>query len=493
MALAKTQCVSFEGVSALMVGVEANIGQGLPGMYVVGLAGAAMSEAKDRLKTAMVNAGLPWPKTKLIVNLSPADLRKSGSQFDLAICAAVMSATLGVRVDDTMFLGEVGLDGAIKPVPGILPALLAAREHGIQTIVVPAGNEAEAGALPDITVMTASHISEVADWMLGHRPLQRALGVEQMIEQHPDMADVVGQQEAKLAAEVAAAGGHHLLMIGPPGSGKSMIAARIPGILPPLTTAESIESSAIHSMRGTGLSGLLSSAPFVAPHHSVSSAVLIGGGSGRPKPGAVSLAHHGVLFLDEASEIPAHVLDSLRIPMESGAVRLLRGQREILFPAQFQLVLAANPCRCGCEEPAQCTCSATTRRRYLSNLSGPLKDRIDLCVRTHAQGAHIIGDAETSEVIAERVAEARNRALHRWGVLSARMNPRTLRREFAADEAGMAYLSALLADGELSQRGVDRTLKVAWTLADLAGKSCPSLEHIAEATALHNMNAVVPV
>lgn len=293
MALAKTQCVSFEGVSALMVGVEANIGQGLPGMYVVGLAGAAMSEAKDRLKTAMVNAGLPWPKTKLIVNLSPADLRKSGSQFDLAICAAVMSATLGVRVDDTMFLGEVGLDGAIKPVPGILPALLAAREHGIQTIVVPAGNEAEAGALPDITVMTASHISEVADWMLGHRPLQRALGVEQMIEQHPDMADVVGQQEAKLAAEVAAAGGHHLLMIGPPGSGKSMIAARIPGILPPLTTAESIESSAIHSMRGTGLSGLLSSAPFVAPHHSVSSAVLIGGGSGRPKPGAVSLAHHG--------------------------------------------------------------------------------------------------------------------------------------------------------------------------------------------------------
>ncbi|QGU02293.1 Competence protein ComM [Corynebacterium kalinowskii] len=493
MALAKTLCVSFEGVSALIVGVEANIGAGLPGMYVVGLAGAAMSEAKDRLKTAMINAGLPWPKTKLIVNLSTADLRKSGSHFDLAICAAVMSATLNVRTDDTMFLGEVGLDGAIKPVPGILPALLAARDHGVQCIVVPAGNEAEAGALAGITVLTASHITEVADWLQGHGPLDRAVGYQRTAERHPDMADVVGQEEAKIAAEVAAAGGHHLLLIGPPGSGKSMIAARIPGILPELTDNEAIESSAVHSMSGSGLDGLLRSAPLVTPHHSVSSAALIGGGSGRPKPGAVSLAHHGVLFLDEINEIPAHVLDSLRMPLESGVVRLLRGQREVMFPAQFQLVMAANPCRCGCEEPADCTCPATVRRRYLSNLSGPLKDRIDLCVRTHVQGAQILGDAESSAAIAARVVAARERALHRWGVLSGRMDSRTLRRDFAADEAGMAYLGALLADGELSQRGVDRTLRVAWTLSDLAQQPKPGLEQIAAATALHNTNVTVPV
>lgn len=493
MALAKSLCVSFEGVQAHLVDVEANIGPGLPGMYVVGLAGAAMAEAKDRLKTAMNNTGLPWPKTKLVVNLSPADMRKSGSHFDLSICAAVMSATIGVKVADTMFLGEVGLDGSIKPVHGILPALIAAKEHGISSVVIPAANEEEAGAIDGVYVMVASHLMEVADWLMGVAPLERAIGGAAAPPSHPDMSDVIGQQEAKKAAEIAAAGGHHLMMIGPPGSGKSMIAARLPGIMPELTQQESIETSAVHSIVGTGTNGLLREAPFVAPHHSVTTAGLLGGGSGRVKPGAVSLAHHGVLFLDEVSEIPAHVLDSLRVPMETGEVRLLRGQREIVLPAGFQLVLAANPCRCGCDEPIKCTCSASVRRRYLSNLSGPLKDRIDLCVRTHAQGAQIVGEDESSSVIADRVSEARERALHRWGVLAGRMDSRELRRNFPADEAGMAYLGALLAEGELSQRGVDRSLRVAWTLADLAGASSPGLEHIAEATTLHDADVAVPV
>ncbi|MEJ5997004.1 YifB family Mg chelatase-like AAA ATPase [Corynebacterium sp. H130] len=493
MALAKTKCVSFEGVRAVLVHVEANIGPGLPGMYIVGLAGAAMSEAKDRLKTAMTNSGLPWPKTKLVVNLSPADMRKSGSHFDLSICAAVMSANLGVWIDDTMFLGEVGLDGSIKPVSGILPALLAAREEGISRIVVPAANAAEAGIIQGLEVLVAAHISEIADWMMGRCTLATAEGTRNRVVPHPDMADVVGQSEAKLAAEIAAAGGHHMVMIGPPGSGKSMIAARIPGIMPELSTDHAIEVTAVQSMCDSGVTGLASSPPFVAPHHSVTVAGLLGGGSGVPKPGAVSKAHRGILFLDEVSEIPAKVLDSLRIPLEEGTVRLIRGQREIVFPAEFQLVMAANPCRCGCEEPSECSCSPTVRRRYLANLSGPLRDRIDLCVRTHSQGAQIIGNAESSHAIAERVVEARGRAMHRWGSLSARMDSRVLRRDFLADDAGMAYLAAMLADGTVSQRGVDRTLKVAWTLADLEGQPCPGLDHVAQATHLHSFAEAVTV
>lgn len=489
MALAKTLSVSVEGVRALVVGVEANIGPGLPGMYVVGLAGAATNESKDRLKTAMMNAHLPWPKTKLVVNLSPADVRKSGSHFDLAICAAVMSATAGINTSDIMFLGEVGLDGSIKPVPGVVPALLAAKEHGVETVVIPTGNEQEASLVSSPHVLVADHIADVAGWLLGNKPLDRPVAFPTPQPRQLDMADVVGQHDAKLAAEIAAAGGHHLMMIGPPGSGKSMIAARLPGIMPPLTEEQTIEATAVHSVTDH-TSGPVVVAPYVAPHHSVSASALLGGGSGRPKPGAVSLAHHGVLFLDEVSEIPAHILDGLRVPLEGGEVRLLRGNREIVFPARFQLVLAANPCRCGAEDPVACSCSAVVRRRYLGNLSGPLKDRIDVLVTMHSQGAAISGEAEPSEVIRQRVIAARERAFARWGEVNSRIDPRRLRRDFPADEAGMAYLAALLADGQVSQRGVDRTLKVSWTLADLEGLPRPGLDHIARAIELHAFDGV---
>ncbi|MDU0477967.1 YifB family Mg chelatase-like AAA ATPase [Staphylococcus chromogenes] len=496
--LAKTYSAALIGVQATVVEVEANIGAGLPGVYIVGLADTSISESRDRMKTAMNNSGLPWPKTKVIVNLSPASLPKSGSHFDLSILTAILAAAardelVDSRFAHTMFLGEVGLDGTIKPVRGVIPALLAAREAGLRQCVVPAANADEAALIADFPVLYAADLTDVVDWAFGRKDLP--LVNPQMPDCPPaqlDMADVAGQPEARLAAEIAAAGGHHMMLVGPPGSGKSMIAARLPGLLPALQANECLEASAVHSVVGSGLSGPVVQAPYVSLHHSVTSSQLIGGGSGHPKPGAVSLAHHGVLFLDEVSEIPAPILDSLRTPMETGAVRMMRNHREIVFPAQFQLVLAANTCRCGSEDPTACTCGATARQRYLSNVSGPLRDRIDLFVKTHARGA-VLGRAESepTSIIAERVMQARLRAEHRWRraglttLLNARVNPHLLRREYPADDVAMAYLSALLADGQLSQRGVDRTLKVAWTLTDIAGADQPTLDQVAHSIDLH--------
>ncbi|WP_047240456.1 YifB family Mg chelatase-like AAA ATPase [Corynebacterium epidermidicanis] len=496
--LAKTYSAALVGVDATLVEVEAHIGAGLPGVYIVGLADASISESRDRMKTAMLNSQLPWPKTKVVVNLSPAGLRKSGSHFDLSIICAILIGSLRedmvrAHLQDTMFLGEVGLDGSIKPVRGVLPALRAAKAFGVTQCIIPNQNAAEAALLDGLDVMTAGHVLDIVSWARGENPLPNA-GHQLPNATTPmlDMADVAGQDEARYAAEIAAAGGHHMMMVGPPGSGKSMIAARIPGLLPPLQAEECVAVTSIHSVVGTSFTSPVVSAPFVAPHHSVSRAGLLGGGSGHPLPGAVSLAHHGVLFLDEVSEIPAAVLDSLRLPLENGLVRMVRRQQEITFPAQFQLVMAANTCRCGADTPSKCTCSAALRQRFLGNVSGPLRDRVDLFVRTHAHGAVLgVGSSESSPQIAERVAVARERAAQRWaragleGTNNARMNPHRLRREFPADEAAMAYLAALLADGALSQRGVDRSLKVAWTIADLQGSQIPTLDHVAQAIDLH--------
>lgn len=496
--LAKTYSAALIGVGATIVEVETNIGAGLPGVFIVGLADTAISESRDRLKTAMVNTDLPWPKTKVTVNLSPASLPKSGSHFDLAVLAAIVSAQ---RADEhvtsqfhgTMFLGEVGLDGAIKPVRGVLPTLLAAKDAGLRQCVIPAGNAGEAALLDGLRVLTASHLADLMDWALGRGDLPVvAHCIPSSSVVIPDMADVAGQPQARYAAEVAAAGGHHMMMVGPPGSGKSMIAARLPGLLPPLESAACVEATSVHSVTGRNFNHPVVRAPFVAPHHSVTRTQLVGGGSGHPLPGAVSLAHHGVLFLDEVSEVPAAVLDSLRTPLESGEVRMLRKHRDIVFPAQFQLVLAANTCRCGAEDATDCTCAPAVRQRYLANVSGPLRDRIDIFVRTHARGAVLHNDlAEPTAVIADRVAEARDRARYRWSLaefgaaVNGRIDPHRLRREFPATEAAMAYLSALLANGDLSQRGVDRTLKVAWTIADLQGVNQPGLDHVADAIELH--------
>ncbi|WJZ03027.1 Competence protein ComM [Corynebacterium freiburgense] len=487
MALGKAFSAMVVGVEANIVEVEANIGVGLPGTHIVGLADTAIGESRERIRSAVNYANLPWPKTKIVVSLSPASLRKSGSHFDLAIALSVLGAaskdpeTLA-RLRGSLVVGELGLDGSLRPIQGLLPILLAARDYGFSTVVVPEGNAAEASLVDAPIVLIGRNLPEVFAWAQG---LSELPSVEyqsnERVRTSPDMADVAGQKEAKFGFEVAAAGGHHMMLLGPPGSGKSMLAARLPGLLPPLELQQCIEATTVHSVAGQSFLGPVRTAPFVAPHHSVTRAALLGGGSGNPKPGAVSLAHYGVLFLDEVSEIPANILDSLRTPLEDGCVRLVRARREVLFPARFQLVLAANPCHCGAEHAHECRCAASKRARYLQNISGPLRDRLDVFVRTHAQGAIFRDDAEPSAVIAERIALARDRAKRRFGCVNAAMNPHVLRREYPADDAAMAYLIAVLGDGKVSQRGVDRALKVAWTLCDLAGKVKPDLDHMAQA------------
>lgn len=497
MALGRTITTAQVGVQARVVRVEANIGPGLPGTYIVGMADTAISESRDRIKTAVHNSGLKWPKTKVIINLSPASMPKQGSQCDLAMAIAVLvsqsqNPEVQFRSQKTMFLGEVALDGTLLPVSGVLPALLTARDENVECIVIPEGNASEAALMDRSKVFLAHSIEQVFRWLNGEEDLATPEQFQQdPTLKLPNMRDVVGQTEARFAAEIAAAGGHHMLMIGPPGSGKSMIAERLPSLLPELSTDEMIEATAVHSVVGRTFSGPVSRAPFIAPHHNVSKAALLGGGSGMPLPGAISLAHHGVLFLDEVSEIPASILDSLRTPLEHGAMRIIRARHDVTFPAQFQLVLAANPCRCGAEHPQDCKCSGSARASYLNNLSGPLRDRLDLVVATHSKGALLrSSNVESSEDIAHRVAEARRRAAFRWNkanineTVNARIDPHYLRRHFAATEEAMLYLAAFLAEGAISQRGCDRAIKVGWTLCDLDGKERPTLEHIAQAMEL---------
>lgn len=524
MGLGKATTIALDGVEAREVTIEANVGPGLPGIHVVGLADTAITESRARIRTAVNNTRLPWPKTKVVVSLTPASMPKSGSHFDLPMALAILTANVqgysqpgAGRIDvdaanaDTVFmrdrlrsslvLGELGLDGTVRPVSGIVPALLAAKKLGFTTLVIPPGNAQEALLVPGVKVLVAATLVDAFAWLTGYRDLPVASDVAQMESAYTpfvdgsgrpsaellDFRDIAGQHDAKTAAEVAAAGGHHLLLTGPPGSGKSMIAARLPGILPPLTPEETMEATAVHSIVGAP-GEVIDRPPFVAPHASVTRAALLGGGSGNPRPGAVSLAHCGILFLDEVSEITAPVLDGLRTPLEEGRVRIVRARREVSFPAQFQLVMAANPCRCAAEEPTRCVCKPHQRREYLRNISGPLRDRLDMVVRLTRQSAVISAAGEESSAeIRDRVIAARARAAHRWeadGVrthVNAAVSSSYLRRHRPADETAMALLSAYLADGDMSQRGIDRCLKLAWTLCDLDGGNQPNIDHVARA------------
>ncbi|MEV7808565.1 YifB family Mg chelatase-like AAA ATPase [Microbispora sp. NPDC088329] len=519
MPVARTHCVALVGVTGRLVEVEADVGPGIAGTHFIGLLDTAISEARDRVRSALINSRFAWPDARVTVSLSPATLPKRGSIFDLAIAIAVLGAAGAVpaqRIAAPMFFGELGLDGRVRPVRGVLPAALAAAGAGVRTVVVPALNAAEAALVPDLTVVPVASLGELVGWLRSgdlHRlpVVADAASLSQDADhiehaehsehaegtQRPDLCDVAGQPMGRKALEVCAAGGHNLWMLGPPGSGKTMLAERLPTLLPPLDQEKALEASAIHSVAGTLPPGrpLLARPPFVAPHHSATMAAVVGGGSGGVvRPGAVSLAHRGVLFLDEAPEFAMTVLDSLRQPLESGTVTIARAVGTVTFPARFMLVLAANPCPCGLQGTVghPCRCTPAGRRRYLDRLSGPLLDRVDVKVKIgRATRAELLADrhfVETSATVAARVRLARERAVRRlagtpWRT-NAEVSSSALHRDLRLPDAAMAPLRRGLDVGTLSARGLDRVLRISWTLADLAGEDRPGQAETSAALAL---------
>ena len=496
MALARTYSVALVGVEGHLIDVEADIAQGLPATILVGLPDTALREARDRIRAAIVNSGESWPQAKITVGLSPASLPKRGSGFDLAIAVAILAAAGGLPLSSPMgkmFLAELGLDGRLRPVPGVLPAVVAA-ELSVDTVVVAAANLAEARLVPGVRVVAASSLAEVAIWLRGGpaptpppAPV-RPRGPAAALAKAPklDLAEVLGQSEARMAAEICAAGGHNLSLLGPPGAGKTMLAERLPTILPRLEPAAALEVTSIHSVAGTLQpgAGLLTEPPFCAPHHTASKAAIVGGGSGIIRPGAASLAHRGVLFLDEAPEFGRDVLDALRQPLEAGEVVIARSAMCARFPARFTLVLAANPCPCAKAASAGgagCACSPAARRRYLGRLSGPLLDRVDVKVRLQPVSRHeMLYDskhAEASAIVAGRVTAARERAARRLAGTPWRLNAEIpgaeLRRSFPPERGALRSLDRAMELGQVSARGADKIVRVAWSLADLAGEPRP--------------------
>lgn len=503
MAVARTNAVALLGLTGELVEVEADISSNLPGFAIIGLPDAALGEARERVRAAAANSGCPLASRKITVNLSPAALPKHGSAFDLAIALASLAADGAVSADSVasvVHLGELGLDGRLRPTVGILPSVVAAARAGVATVMVPAANQDEAALVPGIRVVGVASLRDAAIWHgsdLDPIPvdaLHPAAVVESERPEEIDLSDVMGGSDSIEALIVAAAGGHHLFMLGPPGAGKTMLAARLPGLLPDLTSDEALEVSSLRSLSGRRIGRHLDTRPpFEAPHHTATAASLVGGGSGVIRPGAAARACHGVLFLDEAPEFSSSVLDTLRQPLESGSITIHRANSVASFPGRFQLVLAANPCPCGNYggQDAECTCPPAARRRYLARLSGPLLDRIDIQLRVNritAAQMRLFDDGEriTTADARTRVVRARAVAAERLSGTPWRLNSRvsgTWLRSPAhrPPSRATASLDRALERGGITMRGYDRVLRAAWTIADLDGASSPGSDHIGRA------------